>query len=145
MKIVLKNRYFEEVGLKVLESVMKIKFTANTSYWLAKIYDKIKTEAKYYFDAKNRCADECALRYEEDGEEREGDKVIRTWKKGDIVLDGRMVVFADQERFNKEVETLMDIEIDLEIRKFKIILKDEPNITPKNMRILLPFIENIAA
>lgn len=138
------NRYFELLGTgnEVVKSILGKPFTSKTSYWVAKWFSRCESEAKLYMHEKQRVIEKYACRHENDGEEIKGGKIIRTWKKGDIVSSGGTVEIANARDYIRELEELQCIEIDLDgvqIVKFKP--EEEPKLTPEEMLVLLPIID----
>lgn len=135
MTIKIKNRFFETMLNEKMKSIVKRDFTATTSYWLAVIIeDKIEPLSKHYFQQKQKLIEKYALRYEEDTGKN---------KKGDIVSDGNNVSLKEPEKFTKELESILDIENDLGIKKIKFDFKEEPKIPIEEMMFIRPFIEEI--
>lgn len=139
MKI--KNSYFEGLATKDIQPLLAKEFTAKTSYWLARLFDRLEQEAGHYFRQKQKLIDKYAKRYEEAGEERLDGKTIKSWEKGDMISDGQTISLKDPEAFSKELNEIIEIEIDLKLDKIQIDLEKEPSLTIDEMLILLPFIE----
>jgi len=131
--IKVKNEYLDTMANStVIPAIIKKDFTTKTSYWLARVFDKLQSEAKIYAAEKQKLIEKYALRHEEDGE---------SWKKGDIVSDGQSVSLKDAKMFTKKLNELVEIEIDLGLEKVKFDLDKEPKCTIEEMRLLMPLIE----
>ena len=145
------NEYLDAITTSpVIAVLVKKEFTTKTSYWLAKIFDKLSSEARIFATEKNKLIEKYALRHEKDGEEREcgadgkekkDGKIIRSWKKGDIVSDGRSTSLADVRAFAEKLKELTDIEIDIKIKKIEFDLDKEVQCTVEEMALLFPLID----
>ena len=124
-----------------VQTIIKKSFTAKTSYWLARVFDKLRREAKIYLSERQKLIEKYARRYEKDGEEKKDGKVIKSWKKGDMISDGQSVSLADMAGFTKEINELTEIEIEIGINKIKFDLEKEPTCTIEEMAILLPLLD----
>ena len=131
------NGYLEQIGGNTLfQDLAKKPFTAKTSYWLARVLSQLQKEGEIYFAERQKLIEKHAKRHEKDG--GQGDK---TWKKGDIVSDGKNVSLENAERFVKDMKELTEIEIDLGLKKIKFDLDKEPSCTVEEMTLLVPLIE----
>ena len=121
MKI--KNMYFET--LAGVQPLMQKEFSAKTSFHLARIFDKIKSESNVYFSEKQRLVDKYAKKDD----------------KGKNIIQGDSILLNEPEKFQKEFDELMGIEIDLGLDKIKIDFDNEPKLSINEMMILFNFIE----
>ena len=131
------NEYLNMIGNNsLLQDLAKKSFTAKTSYWLAKTFDRLQKEGAIFFAERQKLIEKHAKRYETDGEEGE-----RKWKKGDMISDGKSVSLNDVEGFSKDMKELAEIEIDLGLHKISFDLDREPACTVEEMSLLVPLIE----
>ena len=131
------NRYLDTLGSNSnFQDLAQKPFTAKTSYWLARVFDRIQKEGAIFFAERQKLIEKHAKRYEADGEEGE-----RKWKKGDMISDGKSVTLNDVEAFSKDLKELTEIEIDLGLHKIKFDLDKEPVCTVEEMSLLMPLIE----
>jgi len=131
------NGYLDGLGSNSLfQDLAKKPFTAKTSYWLARAFDRIQKEGAIYFAERQKLIEKHAKRYEKDGGEGE-----RKWKKGDMISDGKNVSLDDVVGFGKDIKELIEIEIDLGLKKIKFDLDKEPACTVEEMTVLVPLIE----
>jgi len=136
------NAYLDSMANSpAFQVIVKKQFSAKTSYWLARVFDKLQREAKIYLAEKQKLIEKYAKRYEEDGEEKKDGKVVKSWKKGDMIGDGRSVSLTDVDGFTKEINELTEIEIGIGIDKIEFDLDKESNCTVEEMGSLLPLIE----
>lgn len=119
------NEQIEVLASKDINKLIKKDCTAKTAYWIARIFDKLESESKHYFTQKQRLIDKYAKRDDTD----------------EIIRDGDNISIGDIAAFRVELEELLKIEIDLGFDMIKFDLDKEPNFTPEEMQILLPFIE----
>lgn len=115
----------------LIQAIVKKSFTAKTSYWLAKVFDKLQREAKIYFSEKQKLIEKYAKRHDKDGE---------GFKKNDIISDGQNITLDNVKEFQREITELTEIEIEIGINKIEFDLEREPNCTPEEMAILIPLI-----
>jgi len=151
--IKLKNAYFEQI-LKTDNG--KIGFSPvflalcnkdvfeefKPQYWLDRILERITQEAVKYSDAKRKRALRYTRKHEADGEERDKDgKVVRRWKKGDSVVkpDGTPE-WEDFDKFMKDFQELLDIEIDLGFKPLVFDYTKRLNATAMERRLLMPLL-----
>ena len=131
------NGYLDTLGSNSnFQDLAQKPFTAKTSYWLARVFDRIQKEGAIFFAERQKLIEKHAKRYEADGEEGE-----RKWKKGDMISDGKSVTLNDVEAFSKDLKELTEIEIDLGLHKIKFDLDKEPVCTVEEMSLLMPLIE----
>jgi len=123
MKI--KNKVFETLTANKTQSIMSKEFTATTSFQLARIFSKLESESKIYFSEKQKLANKYAIK------DNDGKPVIK---------DGNYTI-SNVDEFSKELNELLEIEIELGIEKIKMNLENEPNFTVEEMIVLMPFIE----
>ena len=129
--IKIKNSFFEKITNKNIKPILEKEFTAKTSYWLARIFDKIESEARHYFAEKQKLIKKHALIYDEDTDNH---------KKGDIVQNGNNISIKDPEAFTKELEEILEIEVDFGWKKIGFDFDREPNLSVEDMMVILPFI-----
>jgi len=131
------NGYLDTLGSNSnFQDLAQKPFTAKTSYWLARVFDRIQKEGAIFFAERQKLIEKHAKRYEADGEEGE-----RKWKKGDMISDGKTVSLNDVEAFSNDMKELTEIEIDLGLHKIKFDLDKEPVCTVEEMSLLMPLIE----
>jgi len=123
MKI--KNKVFETLTANKTQSIMSKEFTATTSFQLARIFSKLESESKIYFSEKQKLANKYAIK------DNDGKPVIK---------DGNYTI-SNVDEFSKELNELLEIEIELGLDKIKMNLENEPNFTVEEMIVLMPFIE----
>lgn len=124
--IKIKNSYIESVDSKgVLQNIIRKGFTAKTSYWLATIFIKLEEASKIYFGEKKKLIDKHAMRDDKD----------------EVISDGRGTTLRNPTAFNDELIELLEIEIDLGVKKVNFDLDMEPKCTIEEMGLLLPLIE----
>jgi len=140
-KIKITNGYLDTIANSpVVQAIVKKSFTAKTSYWLAKVFDKLQREARIYLAEKQKIIEKYAKRHDEDGAEKKDGKVIKSWKKGDMVSDGQSVTLDNVVEFQKEITELTEIEIELGINKIEFDLDKEPVCTVEEMGLLMPLV-----
>ena len=127
------NAYLDTLARNqdVLQTIVKKSFTAKTSYYLARILDKLQKETEIYLAEKQKIIEKHAKRHEDDG---------TTWKKGDMVINGESVSLSNINAFTKDFNELINIEIDIKIDKIEFDLEKEPACTVEEMSVLLPII-----
>lgn len=136
------NAYLDTmVNSPTVQSITQKTFTTKTSYRLARVFDRLRREAKIYLAERQKLIEKYAKRYEKDGEEKKDDKVIKSWKKGDMISDGRSVFLTNTADFTKKINELTEIEIEIGINKIKFDLEKEPVCTIEEMVILLPLLD----
>jgi len=119
------NHYFETLATKNIQELLNKQFTAKTSFFLARLFDKIDKESKYYFAQKQKLVNQYAQKDEE----------------GNPIQKDGMVVLDNPEKFTSELEEVLKININFEGEKIKIDFSKEPFLTINEVMILLPFIE----
>ena len=120
----------------VLQVIAKKPFTAKTSYWLVRVFNKLEKEGEIYFSERRKLIEKHAKRHDKDGEEGE-----KKWKAGDMISDGQNVSLNDAELFMVDLRELTSIEINLGLDKIPFDLDKEPSCTVEEMGILMPLIE----
>ncbi len=126
---------FQSARKKVFES-------KEVSIWLARLNSKLRTEGVHYFEEKQRLIQEHALKYESDGEERKGNRVVRSWKKGDIVSDEKGVKFANAQAFLNALAELQQFEITIsDMDRISSDLETTPPLSPAEIEALMHFVE----
>jgi len=127
------NGYLDNiVNSAVISTITKKSFSAKTSYWIARVLDKVQREAKVYFAERQKLIDKYAKRHDIDGE---------GFKKGDIISDGQNVTLNNPTEFQKEITELTEIEIEIGLNRVEFDLEKEPACTIEEMTLLLPLIE----
>lgn len=127
------NQYLDTMANNpVIQTVIKKSFTAKTSYWLARVFDKLQREVKIYLSERQKLIEKYAKRHNEDGKE---------WKKGDMITNGQTVSLINVKEFTKEINELTEIEIEIGINKIEFDLEKEPACTIEEMAILLPLLK----
>jgi len=121
--------------------IMDKPLTAKTAYWIARVIDKCKQEARVYLKRKDDLIEKYAARHESDGEEVRGGKVIKKWKAGDLIREGDGIRLSDPRAYLEELAELQGIEIEVSIEKIFIDFEKEPNLTAGEILPFLPFIE----
>ena len=127
MKIKITNHYFETLATKNVQELLSKQFTAKTSFFLARLFDKLEKESKYYFDQKQKLINQYAKK-DDDG--------------NPVQKDG-MVTLDNPEKFSSELEEVLKININFEWEKVKIDFDKEPALSIDEMMILLPFVEEV--
>ena len=144
MNIKITPEYLEKINNSgSLQTLLKKSLGNRASYQLARIFNKLEQEIRIYLAEKQKIVERYAKRYESDGEQKDKNgKVIKSWKKGDIIFDGQTVKIADPQEFNIAMMELLQTEIDLGIEKVKIDYNDKKvdDLSIEEMRILLPLI-----
>jgi len=131
-KIKITNGYLDTMANSpVVQAIIKKPFTAKTSYWLARAFDKLQREAKIYLAEKQKIVEKCAKRHDKDGE---------GFKKGDMVSDGQSVTLDSVAEFQEEITELTEIEIEIGINKIEFDLDKEPVCTVEEMGLLMPLV-----
>jgi len=132
MKIKITNGYLDKLANSpITQVIIKKPFTAKTSYWLARVFDKLQGETKIYFSERQKLIEKYAKRHDKDGKD---------FKKGDIVSDGQNVSLDNIIEFQKEITELTEIEIEIGINKIEFDLDKEPACTVEEMGILMPLV-----
>lgn len=121
--------------------IMDKPLTAKTAYWIARIIDKCKSEARVYLKQKDALIEKHGARHESDGEESRAGKIIRRWKAGDLIREGEGIRLANPAAYLEELAALQGIEIDVQIERVFIDFEKEPNLTAGEILPFLPFIE----
>lgn len=123
------NQYLDTMtNNPVVQTIIKKPFTAKTSYWLARVFDKLQRETKIYLNEKQKLIEKYAKRYDADG---------KNWKKGDMITDGQSISLTNIKDFTKEINELTEIEIEIGINKITFDIEKEPACTIEEMTILL--------
>ena len=137
------NQYLDTMASSlVIQTIIKKSFTAKTSYWLARVFDKLQREAKIYLAERQKMIEKYAKRHQSDGEKKDKDgKIVKSWKKGDMISDGQSVSLTDIKEFTKEINELTEIEIEIGINKIAFDLEKEAACTIEEMAILLPLLD----
>jgi len=140
-----------------LQLIMKKQPPFRVAYSLARIFDNLQKEIRIYSAEKQKLIEKYAERHIADGEEKKDDKVIRKWKKGDVVSDGQSVSLKDVTGFTEEMNKLSESEIDLGLCRAEIDLEEmkqcldefdparpiaeKPIFSIEEMSILMPLIK----
>jgi hypothetical protein len=124
----LTNHYFEALSKKDIPGLLNKSFSIKTAYFLARIFDKIETEAKPYFDQKQKLIK----------------KYASLDDQGNVISNGNGIKFDNPVKFNEEFAELLNIEINFEWKKV-VIDFDKENVSLKidEMMILIPFIQEV--
>ena len=139
-KIVITNRYLDRAIMRtpeghqltpLVKAIIKKSFTAKTSYWLARVFDKFPGKFKIYLSEQQKLIEKHAKRHEMDGD---------GFKKGDMITDGQSVSLDNIQEFQREITELTEIEIEVGINKIDFDLDKEPSCTVEEMSLLLPLI-----
>ena len=145
MNIKITLRYLEQLSNSpVLATLNKKNFGNRLSYQLARIFDALEREIRIYLKEKRKIIEKYAKRYDEDGEQRDGKgRIIKSWKKGDIVSDGQTIILEDAQTFSKAMDELLKTGIDLGLKKVKMDFDDSKidNLSVEEIKVLLPLIE----
>lgn len=154
--ITVKNSYFEQIhtvgrdGRPVLVPTFQTLMEKDVfpkeykpRYWLSKCTDKAVQDLNHYLEAKRDLLKRHAKKHDKDGKKTDDKgKVIREWKKGDIVVnDLGDIEWENFELYTKELEELRDIEVDFGIQKIKCDWSSGPDVTQREMQIIMPFLE----
>jgi len=135
-----------ELRSEDFQNVLKKPLPVKVSYWLARAVDKISREARVYFKSRQDLVEKHAERHEEDGKEmdpKDTEKVLREWKKDDIVVTpaGGVEFGENQEKFLEDLVELQSIEFDLGIYPIKIDLDNFPDLSTVEISVILPLIK----
>jgi len=111
-------------------------------YWLSRCLDKAIQELNHYLEAKRDLIKRHATKYEKDGKETDKDgKVIREWKKGDLIIDkSGEPEWKDFELYQKELNELQEIEVDFGFKKIVCDWSNGPDVNQNEMLIIIPFL-----
>ncbi len=105
---------------------IKKPFPVKTSYWLARAVDKIEQEMRTFLKQRQEVIDELAVKGEDGKPEV---------KKG-------MVSFGENaEKAAEKLDGLLDIDIELDIKKIVIDPDRCPDLSVEELMLLLPIIE----
>ena len=145
MNIKITPEYLEKISNNLLLTNLGKKSLGNKlSYRLARIFNALEKEMKIYFAEKQKIIEKYAERYDKDGQQKDKNgKVIKSWKKGDIISDGQTVALADIAGFNSAMQELLQTEVDLGMEKVRIDFENPKmdQLTVQEMQILLPLME----
>jgi len=128
--IVIKNGYFETLSINrnILTDILNKDFPVKIGYWVAKIFDRIESEAKIYFKAKESLIKKYAKKDEE----------------GEFISQNGNYVLEDIDKYSDELIDLQNIEVEINIKPIEMDLDvlESKGITFKPIEImLLPFIK----
>lgn len=115
--------------------------TAKAAYWIARIIDKCRQEARPYLAEKDKLIERFGARHDSDGEESRAGKIVRRWKKGDLIHEAGGIKLDDPRAYLEALAELQGIEIDLPLEPVRIDFDKEPNMTADDILPFLPFIE----
>jgi len=103
--IKLKNQYFETITAKanqvIFNGILNKPFPAKAGYWMGRVVDKIQSQSRIYFGAKQRLVGQYAKLDDKNN--------IKTNPDGTVIWSSETAALG----FIKEFEELQDIEIDL--------------------------------
>jgi dipeptidase len=131
-KIKLTNKQIVNIvtSQETIKKLLNRDFRSKTSYWLNKSLKKIEQEYQHYETARQKLLDKYAEKQTENGENfKKGD--IKTKKNGQAVFTN-----DNQEKFNQEVEALLDIELEIDINLIDFDCEKEPNISIAEMMLI---------
>ncbi|UBK38687.1 hypothetical protein KLF44_04545 [Clostridium perfringens] len=103
----------------VLAELRSRKLPIKVSYAIAKNISKIEKELKFYNDGRSKIISEYCLR-KQDGSLKITD--------GKYDIDPKRI-----ESFNKEIDELQEIEVEIDIHKFNIALLENIEMTPDEL------------
>lgn len=109
-----------------VQTATKKSLPVKTSYWLAKILDKVSKEYKYFMDAKIEL----------------GKKYGKKDEKGEVIIDKATgnINIEDFTGFQTALKELLELEIEIDIDP--ITLPEENlTFTVEEMLVLLPLVE----
>ena len=133
MSIKLKNSYFETImaNQQVFNNILNKPFPAKTGYWIGRAIDKIQSQNKIYFEAKQRLIKQYAEVDEKGNLKSKPDGSV-VWPNNEALAN-----------FMKELEELQGIEIDLSMDEIEadFDLLEEKGITISPIEaMLMPFL-----
>ena len=135
MSIKLKNMYFETIiaNQGTFNNILNKPFPAKVGYWIGRAIDKIQSQSKIYFDAKNRLARQYAKMDDEGNPSTNSDGTV-IWSDRDAALSF-MKELSELQEIEIELNGMNEIEVDLDVLEEKGI-----TITPIEA-MLLPFLK----
>ena len=126
--IKLKNEFFELAITKTFTAVMRKPFPIKTSYWLARIYDRIQKLGRVYFEQKNEIIKKYATKDEKGKTKTNGIGDVEFGKNHEVA--------------SAEFDELQSIEVDIGIQPIEIDFeaceKKGITLTAEEMAMLLP-------
>jgi len=145
--ITIKGEIFEQlrVGeednpfLSIFESD---EYPVKVKYWLGRVMEVIRREAKTYFKSRQGIIDEMAEKYGKDGERvnSDGETVKYSAEDPKILLSGMIDFGRNVSKSNEAFESLREAEIELPIRKIPMLLSALAKRTPQEFAFLFPFV-----
>lgn len=140
--IIITGRDLEDLNNPVFIGIFNKEFSIKDKFYLARILDKIQNEARVYFAKKQELIQKYVKKYTFDNKKiNKGGDVIAEHKKGDIMMKGESFYFGENLfAFTDDLNKLMDVEIDIGIRKRKIDMDEWPDLTPYEIKSMIPYI-----
>lgn len=116
--MILSNREIIE-NINALRGLSQKQLPIKVSYFVAKNISKIENELKVYEKERQKLLDKYA---EKDD-------------NGNMVLEGNNIKIEDTDNWNKDIQELLDIEVDVKIHKLKRddLLNANIDITPNEL------------
>ncbi|WP_024613660.1 hypothetical protein [Clostridium sp. Ade.TY] len=107
----------EKVGM--LGEISNRKLPVKVSYAIGKNISKIESELKHYNKGREKILDECCLK-DEDGNLK--------------IEDGNYSIDPEKmDKWNKDMKDLQDIEVEIDVHKFKLDLLNGYDMSPSEM------------
>lgn len=120
-----KYQFFETMATIDTGKLIVKDFTAITADGLDLTFEKLDEGSRHYFKQKMKLIKKHSEKDE----------------KGEIIQENGIPKFKDREKFDKELDDLLNIEFDTGIDVIKVNLKDEPKLSVIEMRLIRPFIK----
>jgi len=154
--IKLKNVYFEELitAAPNRQAMFSSPFSSlldkkvfpgefKPGYWLGRVFDKIIQEMNKYVGAKQKLIREYTKKHEKNGQKKNKEgKIIKKWEKGDpISLDNGSPDWTNFNMYLEKLNKLQATEIDLGIRPIAFDPEKGPDVTGREMLLLIPLLK----
>jgi len=128
--IIVKNGYFETLSMSrnVLSDILSKDLPIKIGYWIARIFDKMESESKSYFKAKELLIKKYAKKDEKD----------------EFVLQNGNYMIDNIDVYTGDLSELQDIDVTIPLNPIEIDLDllESKNITFKPIEIMImPFIK----
>jgi len=123
-KLRVKNEFFEIMNANgdTLGGIMEKELPTKLSYWISRNIQKLQSEAKDYFDSKQKLIE----KYKKEEQNKE--------------LPEGQIELSNPEAFMKEVLELQDIVVETSINMIELDLDEDVRFKPREL-MLLPFLE----
>ena len=137
-------RYFEGMGTEVVQRITGKDLSNDLMYQIIMWLELCSPHAKAYVKAKQKLIEKYARKHDNDGEEMKGGKIVRKWKKGDVVTNGDQIEMADMMGYVESLEELQDRIVEISgIEKIEVDFNLEPKISGEEMRLLFPIVKPV--